>query len=178
VIVTQGALNPIENEHRHQTNRILIALGGDSKRHQWNEEKVLVSVQKIVKNNTNSEIILTSSRRTPTGFINVLKRQSFAKDLQICPVEQTPQGWIFEQMQLAETVYVTEDSVSMIFEALTAGCSVGVIVMDRLKSDRITQLIDQLPFEQSKETIRLLQLTTPLHEAKRVASQLLDSSSF
>ncbi|MFW1807109.1 ELM1/GtrOC1 family putative glycosyltransferase [Acinetobacter ursingii] len=178
VIVTKGALNPIENEHRHQTNRILIALGGDSKRHQWNEEKVLVSVQKIVKNNTNSEIILTSSRRTPTGFINVLKRQSFAKDLQICPVEQTPQGWIFEQMQLAETVYVTEDSVSMIFEALTAGCSVGVIVMDRLKSDRITQLIDQLPFEQSKETIRLLQLTTPLHEAKRVASQLLDSSSF
>ncbi|MEG1273034.1 MAG: ELM1/GtrOC1 family putative glycosyltransferase, partial [Acinetobacter sp.] len=32
VITTQGALNPIVNENRHQPNRILIALGGNSKR--------------------------------------------------------------------------------------------------------------------------------------------------
>ncbi len=42
VIVTQGALNPIENEQRHIPNRILIALGGSSKRHLWNADKVIV----------------------------------------------------------------------------------------------------------------------------------------
>jgi hypothetical protein len=39
VIVTKGALNPIVNQQRHQANRILIALGGSSKRHGWNEKK-------------------------------------------------------------------------------------------------------------------------------------------
>ncbi|WP_343681820.1 mitochondrial fission ELM1 family protein [Acinetobacter baylyi] len=178
VIVTQGALNPIVNEHRHDTNRILIALGGNSKRHQWNQEKVLTSIQNIVRDYPDTHIILTTSRRTPVNFISHLKTLPCAQQLHLFPVEETPQGWIFEQMQLAATVWVTEDSVSMIFEALTAGCRVGVIAMDRLKSDRITQMIDQLPFEQNIGVMRVLQNSAPLNEASRVASQILDSSSF
>jgi len=175
VIVTRGALNPIRNENRHQAGRILIALGGSSKRHQWNHEKVLLSVQKIVECNSNSEIILTTSRRTPVSFIDILKQQSFAKCLQICPVEQTPQGWIFEEMQKAEAVWVTEDSVSMIYEALTAGCRVGVIAMDRLKQDRITNSVDILLEKKliaNVFDINLLPEGQVLQEADRVVYQL------
>ena len=175
VIVTRGALNPIRNENRHQAGRILIALGGSSKRHQWNHEKVLLSVQKIVECNSNSEIILTTSRRTPVSFIDILKQQSFAKCLQICPVEQTPQGWIFEEMQKAEAVWVTEDSVSMIYESLTAGCRVGVIAMDRLKQDRITNSVDILLEKKliaNVFDINLLPEGQVLQEADRVVYQL------
>jgi len=175
VIVTRGALNPIRNENRHQAGRILIALGGSSKRHQWNHEKVLLSVQKIVECNSNSGIILTTSRRTPVGFTDILKQQSFAKRLQICPVEQTPQGWIFEEMQKAEAVWVTEDSVSMIYEALTAGCRVGVIAMDRLKQDRITNSVDILLEKKliaNVFDINLLPEGQVLQEADRVVYQL------
>ncbi len=175
VIVTRGALNPIRNENRHQKARILIALGGSSKRHQWNQEKVLSSVQQIVEHNPDSEIILTTSRRTPAEFIDILRQQSFAKYLQICPVEQTPQGWIFEEMQKAEAVWVTEDSVSMIYEALTAGCRVGVIAMDRLKQDRITNSVDVLiekKFIANVYDINLLPEGQLLQEADRVVHQL------
>lgn len=175
VIVTRGALNPIRNENRHQAARILIALGGSSKRHQWNQEKVLLSVQQIVEHNPSSEIILTTSRRTPAGFIDILKQQSSAKKLQICPVEQTPQGWIFEEMQKAEAVWVTEDSVSMIYEALTAGCRVGVIAMDRLKQDRITNSVDRLLEEKliaNVFDINLLPEGQVLQEADRVVHQI------
>lgn len=175
VIVTRGALNPIRNENRHQKARILIALGGSSKRHQWNQEKVLLSVQQIVEHNPNSEIILTTSRRTPAEFIDILRQQSFAQYLQICPVEQTPQGWIFEEMQKAEAVWVTEDSVSMIYEALTAGCRVGVIAMDRLKQDRITNSVDVLlekKFIANVSDINLLPEGQLLQEADRVVHQL------
>lgn len=165
VIVTQGALNPIVNEGRHQKNRILIALGGSSKRHQWNDEKVLTVLQQIIEQNPNAEIILTTSRRTPSDFLPVLRYKSFASKLQIFPVEETPQGWIFEQMQKAEAVWVTEDSVSMIYEALTAGCRVGVIGIDRLKSDKITRLIDQL--------LQASSIKQSLNEASRIASLLL-----
>ncbi|MBZ6534474.1 mitochondrial fission ELM1 family protein [Acinetobacter seifertii] len=175
VIVTRGALNPIRNENRHQKARILIALGGSSKRHQWNQEKVLSSAQQIVEHNPNSEIILTTSRRTPAEFIDILRQQSFAKYLLICPVEQTPQGWIFEEMQKAEAVWVTEDSVSMIYEALTAGCRVGVIAMDRLKQDRITNSVDVLlekKFIANVSDINLLPEGQLLQEADRVVHQL------
>ena len=175
VIVTRGALNPIRNENRHQKARILIALGGSSKRHQWNQEKILLSVQQIVEHNPNSEIILTTSRRTPAKFIDILRQQSFSQYLQICPVEQTPQGWIFEEMQKAEAVWVTEDSVSMIYEALTAGCRVGVIAMDRLKQDRITNSVDVLlekKFIANVSDINLLPEGQLLQEADRVVHQL------
>ena len=173
VITTQGALNPIVNENRHQPNRILIALGGNSKRHQWNDEKVLSSIQRLVENNVHATFILTTSRRTPDTFLETLPQQNFYSKLQIFPVEHTPQGWVFEEMQKAEVVWVTEDSVSMIFEALTAGCQVGIIEIDRLKSDRITQLLDQLLSNDllDKQHIKLLNLK--LDEASRVADILL-----
>lgn len=173
VITTQGALNPIVNEQRHQQNRFLIALGGSSKRHEWNEAKVLASIQQIVDLHPQAEIILTTSRRTPKQFLDHLNEKACASRLKVFPVEQTPQGWIFEEMQKAEAVWVTEDSVSMIFEALTAGCRVGIIEIDRLKSDRITQLLDQLltPTLWGENKVKLLNLQ--LDEATRVAHILL-----
>jgi len=173
VITTQGALNPIVNEQRHQPNRFLIALGGSSKRHHWNEEKVLNAIQQIVNLHPQAEIILTTSRRTPEEFLAHLNEKSFKSQLKIFPVEKTPQGWIFEEMQKAEAVWVTEDSVSMIFEALTAGCQVGIIEIDRLKSDRITQLLDQLLTQALVGENKVKLLNLQLDEATRVAHILL-----
>lgn len=176
VIVTQGALNPIVNEQRHQSGRILIALGGSSKRHQWNEDKVFTSIQTIVEQHSDSEIVLTTSRRTPTPFVARLHAHPFLPQVHFFPVEQTPQGWIFEEMQKAEAVWVTEDSVSMIYEALTAGCRVGVIAMDRMKQDRITTSVDGLLAKGIvSESLLLAQLPEPnaFKEAERVATYLL-----
>lgn len=179
VILSKGALNPIINEQLHHPNRILIALGGSSKRHQWDNEKVLHAVQQIAEQNPQAEIILTTSRRTPAEFLDLLNEQPFAGQLQIFPVEQTPQGWIFEEMQQAEAVWVTEDSVSMIYEALTAGCRVGVIQIDRLKQDRIVKSVDALLEKNivSKQfEVAQLAENTPFEEAQRVALKLLQLS--
>ena len=176
VITTQGALNPIVNENRHQPNRILIALGGNSKRHQWNDEKVLSSIQRLVENNVHATFILTTSRRTPDTFLETLPQQNFYSKLQIFPVEHTPQGWVFEEMQKAEAVWVTEDSVSMIFEALTAGCKVGIIKINRLKEDRITCSIDQIIQSNlvcDQTFIEMLVEPHAFKEADRVATYLL-----
>ncbi|TCM68142.1 hypothetical protein EC844_106125 [Acinetobacter calcoaceticus] len=178
IIVTQGAINPIVNEQRHQANRILVALGGSSKRHQWNAEKVLAAIEQIVIQNATAEIVLTTSRRTPIEFLTTLSKHSFSKGLQVFPVEDTPQGWIFEQMQLAEAVWVTEDSVSMIYEALTAGCRVGVIEMERINQDRITRSVDQLLHCQ-RVSIQLqlkhLPFANALNESQRVAKFILNT---
>ena len=176
VILTQGALNPISNEERHQHGRILIALGGSSKHHVWNDEKVLSALESITQNHMDQNIILTTSRRTPKAFLAQLEAQPYAKNLQIFPVEETPQGWIFEEMQKAEAVWVTEDSVSMLYEALTAGCKVGVIAINRLKEDRITRSVDLL-LEQKKVSqgyqLSELENQAALQEADLVAFKVL-----
>ena len=176
VILSQGALNPIVNENRHQKNRILIALGGSSKRHQWNGQKVLQAIQQIIEHNDQAEIVLTTSRRTPKEFFQHLQSQPYLQQIQVFPVEKTPQGWIFEEMQKAEAVWVTEDSVSMIYEALTAGCKVGVIKIDRLKEDRITLSVDQIiQANLVSEHVSVEMLVEPhaFKEAERVATYLL-----
>ncbi len=58
-------------------NRILIALGGSSKRHIWNADKVLSAIGQIVQQNMQCEIILTSSRRTPADFLATLAQAKF-----------------------------------------------------------------------------------------------------
>ena len=173
VIVTQGVLNPIVNEKRHQSGRILIALGGSSKRHQWNGDKVFASIEHIVRQHPNNEIIITTSRRTPEQFVEHLNAHPFLPHVHFFPVEHTPQGWIFEEMQKAEEVWVTEDSVSMIYEALTAGCKVGIIKIDRLKSDRITRQLDQLLTLNTSDTAQNNCLYLEMNEAMRVAEILL-----
>ena len=177
VILSQGALNPIVNENRHQKNRILIALGGSSKRHQWNGQKVLQAIQQIIEHNEHAEIVLTTSRRTPKEFFQHLQFQPYIQQIKVFPVEKTPQGWIFEEMQKAEAVWVTEDSVSMIYEALTAGCKVGVIKIDRLKEDRITLSVDQIiQANLVSEHVSVEMLVEPhaFKEAERVASIIMN----
>ncbi|WP_227509842.1 ELM1/GtrOC1 family putative glycosyltransferase, partial [Acinetobacter pragensis] len=68
-----------------------------------------------------------------------------------------------------------EDSVSMIYEALTAGCKVGVIEIECLKSDRITQLLDRLLTHVLLGENKVKLLNLQLDEAARVAHILLST---
>jgi mitochondrial fission protein ELM1 len=144
IFIAQGALNPVINEKRHQPNRVLMLIGGPSKRHGWSMDQLIAQVERVVNAHPDHQLILTTSRRTPDDFLAQGLFQHLPKTLSIFPVSQTPQGWLFEQLQLASEVWVTEDSVSMIYEALTAGCRVRLLKMPRLKEDRITRSVDQL----------------------------------
>jgi uncharacterized protein len=147
VFTTQGALNPLVNQQRHEKNRHLILIGGASKRYDFSEEHLIAQIQALLANlsiqASSQTIVLTTSRRTPDTFLSHSFFQG-QKDLQVFPVTETPAGWLFEQLHRAEFVWVTQDSVSMIFEALTAGCRVGVLTMPNLKIDRVTKAMDKM----------------------------------
>lgn len=142
--ISKGVLNPLQDEGRHLTNRTLILIGGPSKRHGWDSAQLIKQLHALFAHTPGQQFILTTSRRTPADFLQQLAITEKPDSLHMYPVEQTPQGWLFEQLQLAETVWVTEDSVSMLYEALSAGCRVGMLAMPRLRQDRITASADQL----------------------------------
>lgn len=183
VFITQGVLNPLVNRHCHQKNRHLILIGGASKRYGYSEEELITQIQmllaKLDSQGVPQTVILTTSRRTPLTFLENKYFEDHVDEIQIFPVSVTPTGWLFEQLQLAEVVWVTQDSGSMLFEALTAGCNVGLLAMPQIKKDTVTQatklLTEQRFFLPLSAYLKgeKFQDKPPLQEADLVAAKLL-----
>ena len=175
IFATQGALSPFTNQQRHQAGRHLILIGGASKRHAWDRAQLLAQLAQLAQHLQGQSVFLNGSRRTPVDFFQDSTCQKITENIQILSDADS----LAEQLQLAETVWVTEDSVSMISEAWTAGCRVGLIAMPKLKTDRITRAVDRLVERQTVVRLadvlagQVLQLPPSLVEADRAAGWLL-----
>jgi mitochondrial fission protein ELM1 len=174
VFLTRGALNRIEYS-ASETPGKLILLGGPSKTHGWDGEKLLKSLTKI------SEIgrwTLTDSRRTPTGFIEKVRKH--LPQIECFPNQQTTATWLPEKLQHSDEVWVTEDSVSMVYEALSSGARIGLLPIPRLTQKSRTlagleRLIEDsflTPFHEWEITRQLCTPPETLREAGRCADWL------
>jgi hypothetical protein len=78
----------------------------------------------------------------------------------------------------APAVWVTADSVSMLFEALSAGCAVGVLEVPARRDDRITRIAPSLLAESRVLSLAQWQAKgewprpPPLAEAARCAARV------
>lgn len=177
VILTRGALNRVTPGEGEKTGK-LILIGGPSKTHGWDGAALL---EMLVKATDRGGWELTDSRRTPAGFLDEV--QAKLPGVTVFPHQQTPPDWLPGKLQLAKEVWVTEDSVSMIYEALTSGARVGLLPVPRLKSDsRVLRGIDGLvadgfltPYSDWRKTQRLLSPPETLREADRCAWQVIST---
>jgi uncharacterized protein len=129
IVKTAGPPCLSSNRRGHGLEKGLILIGGiDAKSHYWDSEKIIEQVKKIMDRDDGREWTLSSSRRTPEATIEQLARVVAGRmGAVFFRAEDTPPGWIEEQYDRNHTVWVTADSVSMIYEALAAGCRVGVL---------------------------------------------------
>jgi mitochondrial fission protein ELM1 len=67
-----------------------------------------------------------------------------ADNVSFTPYPDTSPEWVADQLRSAATVWVSCDSVSMMFEALTAGAAVGLITVPVRRHDRITAIAADL----------------------------------
>lgn len=184
-LVTKGVLNTITpintpavleaNQHKG-----LILIGGDSKHYDWDAAEIVQQVVDLAHKHEATQWTLSDSRRTGPAFISLLKRQ-LPKNLKIIPHTETPQGWVKEQMAEAGTIWVTPDSVSMVYEAITSGVPVGLFNMTAKKNGRIVKGIQSLveqgiasTFATGSQTLDSSMPKTPLWEAERAAVWLLE----
>ena len=71
---------------------------------------------------------ISSSPRTPSDTVERLDRFAGAhRNVTFFRADETPPGWIESAYMAHGQVWVTADSVSMVYEALTAGCRVGIL---------------------------------------------------
>lgn len=143
-VTTRGVLNVIRpTVESQQPNAGLLLIGGPSTTHQWSDKQMLDQIGTIVTSNPSIHWQLTTSRRTPATFLPLLERQKLT-NLQAVPHMATTPSWVPEQLARASQVWVSEDSVSMVYEALTSGASVGVLEVSNKKQGRVAAGMEKL----------------------------------
>jgi mitochondrial fission protein ELM1 len=142
-IETRGVLNAMSPVGEHHHDRALIMIGGHSRHFAWNTEDVIAQVEALLMQHPTVRFTLTTSRRTPAEFIKKLQLKRITA-LQIVPFAETSSGWVEQQLALSAFAWITEDSVSMVYEALTAQVAVGVINLKVIRENRVANGLQQL----------------------------------
>lgn len=137
VVQTYGVLNTIRPAANASLVRGLVLIGGPSTHHGWDTEGIVAQVVACAQANRDVEWVLTTSRRTP----DLSEAALLALDepnLKVVPFAQTERGWVAERLQECGLAWVSEDSVSMVYEALSSGARVGLLqVPAKGKSSRV-----------------------------------------
>jgi mitochondrial fission protein ELM1 len=178
VVTTLGALNRVRAATTPRHGGLLL-IGGPSITHGWDETALLAELTEIVSVPGSGPWQLTNSRRTPSGLLPRLREALPA--LEVFSHEETTREWLPARLTAAAEVWATEDSVSMVYEALTSGARVGLLSVPRTKPDArvlrgLADLIDQgfvTPFASWQQTRMLPAPPHPLREADRCAEIVL-----
>ncbi|MGR9053685.1 MAG: mitochondrial fission ELM1 family protein [Gammaproteobacteria bacterium] len=179
VIGTQGVINKIEPSLSHDKNKGLFLIGGPSKHADWDNGFVLEQIETLVDAQPDMCWQLTTSRRTPEDFL--LRAARLSDKIELIPHQQTDGDWLPRQLSVSGQVWVTEDSVSMVYEALTSGAATGLLALPNPRPGRVRRGIDDLiknGLLQSYATwLQSRSIATPpypLHEARRCAELLMN----
>lgn len=143
VVLTQGALNTMRRSADADPNVGLILLGGISRHYEWHDAEILAGVSRLVESTPEVRWTLTTSPRTPASLLDELQGLAYP-NLDVVPFNQTAQGWLHAVMARAGQVWVTPDSVSMVYEALTSGSGVGVFDLPQRQSSRVVRGLERL----------------------------------
>lgn len=142
-IATCGVLNRVSHQPERKQGRGLFLVGGPCKEYGWDAENLLNSIREITTAHPAIPWALTDSRRTPSEFLATVKHA--LPQVTTFSHQSTPQGWLPDQLAEASSVWTTQDSVSMIYEALSSGASVGLLPMPPIgKPSRLNYGIERL----------------------------------
>ena len=147
VIVTEGALNGMVTATGASIEQGLLLIGGPSKHYRWDADQIEKQLGTILEWDGSIRWTVTDSRRTPKTTSIDLQQLADKSDgrLDYTPATQTPDGWVALQLQRCGLCWVTEDSVSMVYEALTSGARVGLLPVPRVgKASRVARGVESL----------------------------------
>lgn len=120
---TAGALCPFVDAEK-EPRAALLMLGGPSRHVLWQDDDVVALARSVLQANPDREWTVGDSRRTPAGVLGAVCEQGNATPEHW---RDTPDDWLVERLGASPEVWVTADSVSMLYEALAAKAQVGVV---------------------------------------------------
>lgn len=178
VVQTKGAINAVAWTNEHDPNKGLILLGGPSRHAAWNSSAIYRQVKSIVAKDPRQWTIL-GSRRTPNETMQTFE-QIASERVRILSWHEAPPYWLQDQFPISSVVWVTEDSVSMIYEAMSSGSMVGLLQLPESEQTKVRSSIGQLAKEglivKADDWLngkKMARSKIPLQEAQRCAKLIL-----
>ena len=183
IFSTFGPPCMVVSDPRQDCRKGLILAGGiDPKSHHWETSVFLTQIQELDARMPDISWTIASSPRTPIDTIEQLRLLAGKhQNMTFLSAEETPPGWIETAYSTHAQVWVTADSVSMVYEALTAGCRVGVLpVAWKQEQNKFQRGIDDLhanglilDYRQWQKGRQWSPSRKPLNEAERCAREIL-----
>ena len=143
VIVTRGVLNRVVPVEKKNINQGLILIGGPSKHYDWNTDEVMQQIESVASEMRHIQWIVSDSRRTPGETSSALKALEI-ENVEYISVEDVDSEWLPEKLGKASYTWVTSDSVSMVYEALTSGSLVGLLEVPEISESRVSRGVNKL----------------------------------
>lgn len=137
LIISVGALNRIQ-AFTGQKKGKLVLIGGPSSAFHWDAEGLIAQLKAI-----GPGLVIADSRRTPEGFLETAREK--LEECEVASHEKVPEGWLQDQFRNMAEIHVTEDSVSMVYEALSSGARVHLLKMQgKGRSSRVVRGLKML----------------------------------
>jgi len=133
IINTQSSLVKFNSNLKKKENTGLILIGGPSKHYFWDSKTVLEEICKISKKFKFRKLLLSTSRRTPFDFLDQLNELNIP-DIKVYEYSKIKSDWLDKHINKVKNIWVTNDSYSMVTEALASGADVDIIGL-KVKQD-------------------------------------------
>lgn len=179
VMTTQGPINRIQPSSGPDPHAGLMLIGGPSAEYGWSAAALLQQVRLVALRQPAIGWLLATSRRTPAGFLVDLAKSSLPNVKAVAHDAVSP-AWLPQQLAQAAQVWVTPDSASMVYEALTSGAAVGVFELPYARPGRVARGLEKLlqqkrltGFSEWERSGKLAPNDHPPNEAERCARHLL-----
>jgi mitochondrial fission protein ELM1 len=170
-----GALNPVRPAAQKDPRLVLVLVGGPSRHNGWDCEQLVGQMEQLLPRLESA--LLVTSRRTPPSTAQRLHR--LVGDA-LMRFDAVAPDWLAQTMPRASVIWVTEDSVSMAYEAASAGAAVGLLEVPGLRPGRTREALRALRQSARAVTLQdhlagvpMVPPAQPLQEAERIAERLL-----
>ena len=139
VVATRGVICPSVGGRQgadaasRDSRQGLILLGGASRHFVWDNAAVAAQIAAVASAASDMDWQVCDSRRTPSGMAEALPA---LPNLSYLPRHATGGDFLERALATANCVWVTADSASMLYEALSAGARVGVVELPLKNASR------------------------------------------
>lgn len=180
MLVTRGVLNRIRPGGSHDSGCGLILAGGPCRHVVWSDQVVQKQIESLITSQPQVRWMVTNSRRSPDSMLPFFQNLNQLANVDFVSARDTPPGWVASQLAACAQAWVTADSVSMVYEAITSGAATGLIELEwaarsKLKMGLKTLVQDGLltPVSQWHASTGLPNQPQILFEADRVADWIV-----
>ena len=161
VFITNTPLVNFNLNTKKKENIALFLIGGPSRHFHWDSKIILEQIENISKKFKFKKLLLTTSRRTPTEFIDEFKRLKI-KNIQLYEHTKIINNWLDKNIIKVKNIWVTNDSYSMLIESIASGAYTDILELKIKKKSKLSKEINLV-----KKKIR--KKITIQNEAERVA---------